>query len=105
VTAYEVCDGGNIAYGAAHACFDHAPSRRLAHEKSAAHVDPHHLVEAVEGNYEFKELQSELRPGVRTDGVITFGQVDPSQPMEVRFEWYSDNYDITTHPIVFQVEP
>ena len=52
-----------------------------------------------------KSAQSELRPGVRTDGVLTFGKVDPSQPMQVRFEWYSENYNITAHPIVFQVTP
>jgi hypothetical protein len=56
-------------------------------------------------DYEVKEPQSQLRPGVRTDGVLTFGKIEPSQPMEVRFEWYSDNYDVTTRPIVFRVEP
>jgi hypothetical protein len=56
-------------------------------------------------DYEVKEPQSDLRPGVRTDGVVTFGKVDPSQPLEARFEWYSDNYNVTTHPIEFQVEP
>ncbi len=49
------------------------------------------------------DIQSDLRPGVRTDGVVTFGKVDPSRPLEVRLEWYSDNYNITAHPIVFQV--
>jgi hypothetical protein len=39
------------------------------------------------------------------DGVVTFGKVDPSQPMQVRFEWYSENFNITAHPIVFQVTP
>ncbi len=56
-------------------------------------------------DYEVKAPQTDLRPGVRTDGVVTFGKVDPSQPLEVRFEWYSDNYNITAHPIVFQVKP
>lgn len=56
-------------------------------------------------DYEVKAPQSELRPGVRTDGVLTFGKVDPSQPMQVRFEWYSENYNITAHPIVFEVTP
>ena len=36
---------------------------------------------------------------------LTFGKVEPSQPMEVRFEWYSDNYDVTPKAIVFQVAP
>jgi hypothetical protein len=56
-------------------------------------------------DYDVKAPQSELRPGVRTDGVVTFGKVSPSQPFEVRFEWSSDNYNITTHPIVFEVTP
>jgi hypothetical protein len=56
-------------------------------------------------DYEVKEPQSDLRPGVRTGGVITFGKVDPSQPLEVRFEWYSEDYNVTAHPIVFQVRP
>jgi hypothetical protein len=56
-------------------------------------------------DYEVKAPQSELTAGVRTDGVVTFGKVDPSQPMQVRFEWYSENYNITAHPIVFQVTP
>src|SRR5829696_8476454 len=56
-------------------------------------------------DYEVKAPQSELRPGVRTDGAVTFGKVDPSQPLQVRFEWYSDNYNVNAHPIVFQVRP
>jgi hypothetical protein len=56
-------------------------------------------------DYEVKVPQSELSAGVRTDGVVTFGKVDPSQPMQVRFEWYSENYNITAHPIVFEVTP
>jgi len=56
-------------------------------------------------DYEVKAPQSDLRPGVRTDGVVTFGKVDPSKPLEVRFEWYSDNYNVNAHPIVFQVRP
>lgn len=56
-------------------------------------------------DYEVKEPQSDLSARVRTDGVVTFGKVDSTEPMEVRFEWYSDNYDLTTHPIVFEVTP
>jgi hypothetical protein len=56
-------------------------------------------------DYEVEAPQSDLNAGVRTDGVITFGKVDPSQPLQVRFEWYSDNYDVTPKAIVFQVAP
>ncbi len=38
-------------------------------------------------DYEVKAPQSDLNAGVRTDGVVTFGKVDPAQPLEVRFEW------------------
>jgi hypothetical protein len=56
-------------------------------------------------DYEVEAPQSDLNAGVRTDGVITFGKVDPSQPLQVRFEWYSDNYNVTPKAIVFQVAP
>ncbi len=56
-------------------------------------------------DYEVEAPQSDLNAGVRTDGVITFGRADPSQPLQVRFEWSSDNYDVTARPIVFRVEP
>jgi hypothetical protein len=56
-------------------------------------------------DYEVKAPQSELNAGIRTDGVVTFGKADRSQPLEIRFEWSSDNYDITEHPIVFKVTP
>lgn len=56
-------------------------------------------------DYEVEPPQSDLGPGIRTDGIITFGKADPYQPLQVRFEWSSDNYDITTNPIVFEVTP
>ena len=40
---------------------------------------------------------------MRTDGVITFGRADSSEPMEVRFKWSSDDYNVTPNPIVFEV--
>ena len=56
-------------------------------------------------DYDVKEVQEDLSPGVRTDGVMVFGKADPSQPMQVHFEWSSDNYNINSHPIVFEVKP
>jgi len=54
-------------------------------------------------DYDVKAPQSELNAGVRTEGVVTFGKADSSQPMEVRFEWSSDNYNVTSNPIVFEI--
>jgi hypothetical protein len=56
-------------------------------------------------DYELEEPQERLSPGVETQGIVAFGPVDSSQPFQVSFEWYSDNFDITPQPIVFQVTP
>lgn len=56
-------------------------------------------------DYDVKEIQTELSPGVQTDGVVTFGKADASQPLEVHFEWSSDDFDITANPLIFQVAP
>ena len=49
------------------------------------------------------EPQPDLGPGVRSEGVVTFGAVDPNRPLSVQFEWSSENYDITPNPIGFRV--
>jgi hypothetical protein len=56
-------------------------------------------------DYEVQAPQTDLGPGIRTDGITTFGKADPSKPLQVQFEWSSDNYDITPNPIVFEVTP
>ncbi len=58
-------------------------------------------------NYEYSELepQSDLSTGVQTEGVVTFGPAETDQPLEVQFEWSSENYDLSPNPIVFQVVP
>lgn len=55
-------------------------------------------------SYEFglEEPQSDISPGVETEGVVVYGPVDPNQPFEVRFEWSSENYEITPGEIVFR---
>jgi hypothetical protein len=55
--------------------------------------------------YELPEPQSDIEPGVRTDGAVILGKADPTEPMRVKFEWYSDNFNINAKPIVFQVSP
>ena len=55
--------------------------------------------------YELPEPQSDIEPGVKTDGAVILGKADPSQPMRVKLEWSSDNYNITPKPIVFEVNP
>ncbi len=58
-------------------------------------------------SYDFydEEPQSELRPGVQTEGVLAFGPVDPNRPFELIVPWSSDNYNINVRDIVFQVSP
>ena len=58
-------------------------------------------------DYEYSELepQSDLSTGVQTEGVVTFGPAETDQPLEVQFEWSSENYDLSPNPIVFQVVP
>ena len=58
-------------------------------------------------SYEYSELepQSDLSPGVESEGVVTFGPSNPNQPLTVQFDWSSDNFDITAEPIAFQVAP
>jgi hypothetical protein len=64
-------------------------------------------VDYLEDSYDYydEEPQSELRPGVETEGVIPFGAVDPNAPFKIFVPWYSDNYNINPKDIVFQVSP
>ncbi len=57
--------------------------------------------------YEYTELepQSDLSPGVQSEGIVTFGPADPNQPLELQFGWSSEDYNITSNPVVFQVTP
>jgi hypothetical protein len=55
--------------------------------------------------YYEEEPQDSLGPGVETEGVIPFEPVDPNQPFELRLPWTSNNYNVTSRPVVFQVTP
>ena len=56
-------------------------------------------------DYYDEEPQSEIRPGVETEGVLPFGPVDPNEPFELIVPWSSDNYNINVKDIVFQITP
>ena len=56
-------------------------------------------------DYEVQEPQENLSPGVKTEGVVVFGPVDPEAPFQLSFEWSSYNYNITPKPIRFQITP
>ena len=51
------------------------------------------------------EPKSDLSAGVQSEGIVTFGPSDPNQPLELQFEWYSEDYNNTASPIVFQITP
>ncbi len=61
----------------------------------------------LEDSYAYydEEPQSELRPGIETQGVVPFEPVDSDTPFELRVPWSSDNYNITAKPVTFQVTP
>lgn len=52
-----------------------------------------------------KEPQDTLSPGVETEGIVTFGPVDPNQSFDVNFEWSSEDFNITPRTIPFQLNP
>lgn len=55
--------------------------------------------------YDLTEPQSDLSPGVQTEGVVVFGRVDSSQPFNIQFEWFSEDFDVSTNPLVFEIVP
>ena len=63
-------------------------------------IDPNQSFE-----YSESEPQSDLEPGVETEGVLTFGPADPSTPFRLRVEWYSENYNLDPEPLKFEVTP
>ncbi len=55
--------------------------------------------------YYEEEPQSDLRPGVETEGVLAFGQVNPGQPFTIVLPWTSNNYNVNSRPVVFEINP
>jgi hypothetical protein len=64
-------------------------------------------VDYLDDSYAYydEEPQEDLRPGVRTEGVIPFGPVDPKQPFQLRLPWTSDNFSVNARPVVFRITP
>ena len=64
-------------------------------------------VDYLEDSYAYydEEPQSDLRPGVQTEGVLAFGRVDPGQPFELVIPWTSNNYNVNAKPVIFQISP
>src|SRR5699024_11938864 len=59
------------------------------------------------GFYEtdFPEMQSDILPGVESEGIITFPPLDSdTNSMTFHAEGSSDNYDLNFEPFVFEIE-
>jgi hypothetical protein len=59
-----------------------------------------------ETNYkaEYPDMQTDLLPGVKEDGIISFKPMNPKGKAKVSFEGSSDNYDIDIKPFVFDID-
>lgn len=51
---------------------------------------------------EYPEIQSEILPGVKTEGIIVFPKID-SKTANIILEGSSENYDITINPFTFEI--
>lgn len=52
----------------------------------------------------YKEIQSEIMPGVKEDGVVVFKEIDlKGDTLKFNFEGASDNYELQFKPFVFEV--
>lgn len=51
---------------------------------------------------EYPKIQSEILPGVKTEGIIVFPKIE-SKTAKVILEGSSENYDITINPFTFEV--
>jgi hypothetical protein len=58
-------------------------------------------------SFEYVDLepQTELEPGVESEGVLTFGPADPAAPFRLKVKWYSDDFNVDAKPLVFEVTP
>jgi hypothetical protein len=64
-------------------------------------------IDYLEDSYAYydEEPQSDLRPGIQTEGVLAFGPVNSDQPFELIIPWSSNNYSMNAKSIKFQVTP
>lgn len=58
-----------------------------------------------ESNYDadYDELQSDLLPGVESNGVVTFAAMDSSKPFQVYINGSSDNWDLDFKDYIFDI--
>jgi hypothetical protein len=54
-----------------------------------------------ESNY--PKIQSDILPGVKTQGVVVFPKVPQSGNLKVHFEGSSDNYDLEFQPFEYDI--
>lgn len=59
-----------------------------------------------EDNWEadYPEIQSEIRPGVETEGIVSYKAMDPKEPLKVIIEAYTDDWDIELEDYEFEIE-
>lgn len=60
----------------------------------------------VSTNYEadYPKINSEILPGIKSEGIITFEKIDPSgEDITLIAEGSSDNYDLDFKPFTFQI--
>ena len=66
-------------------------------------IDNKQYEENSELSYNYPEIQSEILPGVSTEGIIVFDSFPESATIKVFLEGYSDNYDLDFTPFEFEV--
>ncbi|MFJ8260257.1 DUF4352 domain-containing protein [Peribacillus asahii] len=54
-------------------------------------------------DYNYPEIQSDILPGVTTEGIIAFPVIPESGDLKVYMEGSSENYDITIEPFQFDI--
>ncbi|KNF07837.1 hypothetical protein CLPU_11c00050 [Gottschalkia purinilytica] len=52
----------------------------------------------------YKEIESEIMPGITEEGIVLFEKADKDQPLKLYFEGSSENYDLDFQPFVFDVQ-
>jgi hypothetical protein len=51
----------------------------------------------------YPEIQSDILPGVTTEGIITYPKVPETGTIKVYMEASSDNYDLNFSPFEFEI--
>jgi hypothetical protein len=67
--------------------------------QGSTQVDP----ERASPQYDVPKPQSDLNPGVETEGIVVFGLVDPSVPFTIELDWSSRGRGVRPQPLVFEI--